>query len=101
MKNRDNESISAKKYLQIINNFIKGVQIEESIKHEILSDFDIEETLLSWSDDLYVTKANDLALKSQMETYFVESNIEIIATSSFIESILQNTKLDFSKDVFQ
>jgi len=51
-------------------------------------------------DDLYVAKANDLALKSQMETYF-ESNIEIIATSSSIESILQNTKLDFSKDVFQ
>ena len=40
------------------------------MKHEILSDFDIEETLLSWSDDLYVAKANDLALKSQMETYF-------------------------------
>jgi len=65
---RDDDSVPAEKCLQVANNFIKGIHVEDfDVKHEMLNDFDIEETPLSWqkwSDDMY-NKANDLALKSQ------------------------------------
>lgn len=46
---RNDDAVPTEKCLKVINNFIKGTQIEESdIKYKTLNDFDIEKTPLSW-----------------------------------------------------